>query len=247
MMDTFKDKVVLITGAGRGVGRALALGFAREGAIVAANDLTPANLDKTLETIKVTGGNARSYLADVAKSMPVRSMIKQIQDDWGTLDVVVNNAAVAPRAPILEMDEWDWQRTLDVNLSGPFWLAQAAGQAMEALGEGVMLNLIAQPDWLLGLHQQAAYLATQYGLIGLTLAIARELAPLHVRVNGLLVGSIDSSSVGEDVGDAPRQLNGARPGTGVPMAKVVEQALYLCSPAASELSGQIMAIGKGAK
>lgn len=237
---------MLITGAGKGVGRALAIAFAQAGASVAANDLTPANLDTTLAKINAAGGKARPYLADVAKSMPVHSMVQRIVDDWGGLDVVVNNAAVAPRAALLEMDEWDWQRTLDVNLSGPFWLAQAAGQAMQAQTEGAILNLIAQPDWLLGLHERSAYMTTQYGLIGLTLAMARELASSRIRINGLLLGPVESAFEGEGLGDAPRRIDGANSGV-VPMSKVVEQALFLCSAEAKDLNGQILAISKGAK
>ncbi len=245
-MESFKDKVVLVTGAGRGIGRALAIAFASAGANVAANDLTPVNLDKTLELIAFSGGIARSYQADVAKSLPVRSMIAEIQDDWGALDVVVNNAAVAPRVEILEMDEWDWQRTQDVNLSGPFWIMQAAGGVMVAQGSGVLLNLIGKPDWLLGLTERAAYLSSQYGLIGLTLAAAREFGPHGVRINGLLVGSVETPLAGQDVGDFPRQYDDTGLESGVPIARVVEQALYLCGPASASLNGQILAIGKGA-
>jgi NAD(P)-dependent dehydrogenase (short-subunit alcohol dehydrogenase family) len=241
---TFQDKTVLITGAGKGLGRSLAIAFAEAGANVAANDLTPTNLDTTLDKIKAAGGSARTYLADVAKSMPVHSMVQHIVDDWGSLDVVVNNAAVAPKASLLIMDEWDWQRTLDVNLSGPFWLAQAAGQAMEAQREGgVILNLIAQPDWLLGLRDRSAYLASQYGMIGLTLAMAHELSSARIRINGLLLGAIESDLEYQDIGDSPRKIDDEG-STGAPLSKIIEQALFLCSPEASHLNGQIMAITK---
>ena len=113
-MAHLEGKVVLVTGAGRGVGRVVAQGFARRGAIVAANDITPVNLDGTIADIQAEGGRARDYIYDVAKSMPVRALVNQVVVDWGRIDVLVNCARVEPHAPVLGMDEWDWQRTLDV-------------------------------------------------------------------------------------------------------------------------------------
>jgi NAD(P)-dependent dehydrogenase (short-subunit alcohol dehydrogenase family) len=241
----FADQVVLITGAGKGIGRALALAFARAGALVAANDLTPANLDETLEEIKAEGGMARAYIADVAKSLPVQTMVNQVKDDWGRIDILINNAGVAPQAPLLEMDEWDWQRTLEVNLAGPWWLIQAAGNAMRTTGGGVMLNLVGKPDWLLSLQERSAYLTSQYGLIGLTLAAAQELQPYHIRINALLLGAVAAPPDAQDVADSPKQWEEGERETETSMVKVVERALYVCSPAAAGLNGQVIAITGG--
>ena len=245
MIDTFKDQVVLISGAGKGIGRALALAFARAGAWVAANDLTPVNLDVTLEQIAAEGGNARAYLADVAKSLPVQAMVKQVQEDWGRIDILINNSGVAPQAPLLEMDEWDWQRTLEVNLSGPWWLIQTVGQLMQAQGGGVMLNLVGKPDWLLTLQERSAYLTSQYGLIGLTLAAAQELKAYHICINALLLGAVAGPPRAQDVADSPKEWGGLENEPGTPLAKVIEKAFYVCSPAAAGLNGQVLAIGRG--
>jgi len=244
-MDTFKDQVVLVSGAGKGIGRALALAFARAGARVAANDLTPANLDGTLERIAAEGGTGRAYLADVAKSLPVQTMVNQVQEDWGRIDILINNSGVAPQAPLLDMDEWDWQRTLEVNLSGPWWLIQAVGHVMQAQGGGVMLNLAGKPDWLLTLQERSAYLTSQYGLIGLTLAAAQELKPYHIRLNALLLGAVAGPPDAQDVADSPKEWGELENEPGTPLGKVVEQALYVCSPAAAGLSGQVLAISRG--
>lgn len=131
----FAGKVVLVTGAGRGYGRAIADAFARRGAIVAANDITPVNLDVTVEHIREYGGQVKEYLYDVSVAMQVEAMVAEIAADWGRLDILVNNAGVEPHQPILDMDEWDWRRTIDVNLSAPFFLIQAAGRMMQRTEE----------------------------------------------------------------------------------------------------------------
>ncbi len=181
-----QDKVVLITGAGRGVGRAAALAFAAHGARVAANDLTPINLDQTLAEIRTAGGQALAYLEDVAKKMPVQAMIEAVLDDWVRIDVLINNAGVHPRASILSMDEWDWTRTLEVNLSGPFYLMQSVGRVMIDRGQGgVILNVATLPDppdedLPPG---SAAYLASKNGLVGLSRAARLEFAAYNIHVD----------------------------------------------------------------
>jgi NAD(P)-dependent dehydrogenase (short-subunit alcohol dehydrogenase family) len=144
----FQDKVVLVTGAGRGIGRAIAETFAAQGAVVAANDLSPVNLDETLRRIQSSGGRSRDYVFDVAKKMPVQGLVQSVLEDWGRIDILVNNAGVEPHAPLLTLDEWDWQRTLDVNLSGPFYTMQAAGRVMREAGGGAIVNIAS----IAGLH-----------------------------------------------------------------------------------------------
>jgi len=213
----FRDQVVLVTGAGKGLGRSIALAFAAQGAVVAANDLTPVNLDKTLALIRAQGGQAREYLFDIAKPQPVRAMVEQVLADCGRIDILVNNAGVAPRAPLLEMDEWDWQRTLDVNLSGVFYLMQAVGRAMRRQGGGVMVNLGASQQQLSRAQNQAAFCASKAGLVGLTSAAARELAVYNIRLNAVCPGE------------------GVAPAAGQDASALV---LFLCSRAAGNINGQ---------
>ncbi|HVN53954.1 MAG TPA: SDR family NAD(P)-dependent oxidoreductase [Anaerolineaceae bacterium] len=187
--DSLIDKVVLITGAGRGVGRAAALAFAAQGARVAANDLTPVNLDQTLAACTATGGQARPYLEDVAKKMAVQALIEAVIDDFGQIDILINNAGVHPRQSILTLDEWDWNRTLEVNLSGPFYLIQSVGRMMIDRGQGgVILNVAAAaglPDFPFAdlPVQSAAYLASKGGLAALSRAAARELGAYNIIVD----------------------------------------------------------------
>ncbi len=182
-MEDLKDKVVLITGAGPGLGRALALAFAARGAGVALNDISPLNVDETVEQITAAGGRARGYTFDLAKRMPVTALVAQVLEDWGRIDFLVNCAAVEPQAAILDMDEWDWHRTLDVNLSGAFFTTQQAGRAMRTQGGGVIVNLACVPDEDRPLPGRAAYLASQAGLAGLSRSAAAELAEHGIRVH----------------------------------------------------------------
>ncbi len=141
-MTDFKGKVVLITGAGKGAGRRLAVAFAKHGAIVAANDISPINVEEVVEEINAGGGSARAYIEDVAKKVGVQALVKGVEDDFGRIDILVNHAAVEPHSPLLDMDEWDWHRTLDVNLTGAFLMTQSVGRVMREQGGGVIINLV---------------------------------------------------------------------------------------------------------
>src|SRR6266498_1819748 len=173
-MDTLKDKVVLITGAGKGSGAMLARSFAEQGAIIAANDISPINVDEVVNQIAAKGGRAQAYIDDVAKKVAAQNIINQVEDDFGHLDILVNHAAVEPRLPLLDMDEWDWHRVLDVNLSGTFLMTQSAGRVMRAQGWGVIINLITRPTRE---ENEAAFLASMNGVEGFTREAARELSP----------------------------------------------------------------------
>jgi len=183
-MNDFKDKVVLITGAGKGSGRLLAEAFAARGAFVAANDISPVNVDEVVTGIVSRGGKAKSYIDDVAKKIAVQTMIKQIEDDLGPIDILVNHAAVRPHVSLLDIDEWDWHRVLDVNLTGALLMMQSVGRVMRAQGQGVIINLITGAGE--GADKESAYQASMAGLLALTRSAARELSPHGIRVNGLV-------------------------------------------------------------
>lgn len=184
-MDRLAGQVVLITGAGRGSGRLLAQALAGRGAIVAANDISPVNVDAMVEEIVAQGGRARAYIDDVAKKVGAQNIINQVEDDFGRLDVLINHAAVEPRIPLLDMDEWDWHRTLDVNLSGAFLMTQSAGRVMRARGSGMIIHLIARParDGA----PEAAYAASMGGLEAFSRQAARELGLQGIWVHAVEV------------------------------------------------------------
>jgi NAD(P)-dependent dehydrogenase (short-subunit alcohol dehydrogenase family) len=184
----FRDKVVLVTGAGRGLGYASARAFALQGAVVAANDINPLSLDELVAECNAVGGQVRGYCFDVAKRMPVMALVSQVVEELGRIDIVINNAAVEPIVGLLEMDEWDWHRTIDVNLGGAFFVIQQAGRVMRQQGGGVIINIGANRSHARA--QRSAYLASKAGLLTLTQEAARELAADNIHVHAVCAGEI---------------------------------------------------------
>lgn len=190
-MNRLRDKVVLITGAGKGSGRLLAQAFAEQGAIVAANDISPINVEEVVDQIVAKGGHAKAYVDDIAKKVAAQNIVKQVEDDFGSIDILINHAAVQPHVSLLDMDEWDWHRVLDVNLTGAFLMMQSVGRVMRASsqkgaqGSGVIINLITVRHEQADAQREAAFIASMSGLDGLTHQAARELSPYGIQVHSV--------------------------------------------------------------
>ncbi|HWR64968.1 MAG TPA: SDR family NAD(P)-dependent oxidoreductase [Bellilinea sp.] len=214
-------KVVLIVGAGRPLGRLLALGFARAGAKLALHDLSPVHLDQTAAQVQALGAESRGYTGDVGKGLPCRALISDVLDDWQRLDVLVTCLQAAPPAGLLQLDEWDWTRTLELNLSGPFLLAQAAAPVMIEQGGGRLIFITSGKTG----EPSPAFNASQAGLNGLALAVAAELLPYNIYSYAVDAG---------DPGTAGDALDFASPAAVRLQAKVVK----LCTPAAVNTAGQ---------
>ena len=176
-----KGKVVLITGAGKGCGRTLAETFAEQGAQVALNDISPINVDEVTDKINSRGETARSYIEDVAKKVGAQALVKGVLEDLGGMDILINHAAVEPHSPLLDMDEWDWHRTLDVNLTGAFLMMQSAGRVMRAQGRGTIINIVAGTGEGGG-KEAGAYISSKAGLAALSHQAEIEFSPHGIRV-----------------------------------------------------------------
>lgn len=187
-MPDLANKIVLITGAGKGNGRRAAELFAAQGAVIAAADVTPVNLDETVAGVRAAGGQIKAYIADIAKKLPIQGLLNQALDDFGRLDILVNCAEVEPQKTVLEMDEWDWVRTLDVNLTGAFLLTQSAGRIMKEQGGGILIHIGGRAK---GREKRAAYFASKAGLEAMVRTAVQELSPLGVRVH--LVNSAEEA------------------------------------------------------
>jgi 3-oxoacyl-[acyl-carrier protein] reductase len=247
-MNEFIDKVALVTGAGRGAGRDIALAFSSLGAVVAANDINPLSLDETVRLIQQAGGKAGAYVFDIAKRMPIEGLVTQVLDHFGHIDILVNHASVQPDAYLLEMDEWEYHRTLDVNLGGPFFTIQQVGRVMRQQGGGVIINFISASGQGRIKKGHAAHLASQAGVIGLTHAAAREFSTYNIRINSIICGSKDMDLIPSQDWDPTTFHHWLE---SFPIVRQgdyqnhVSMVLFLCSNAASSLTGQVIPVDPG--
>lgn len=175
-----KDKVVLITGAGKGAGRLLAEACAAQGARVAANDISPINVEEVVDGILKRGGTARAFVDDVAKKVAVQALVNDVEDAFGGIDILINHANVQPRFSLLDMDEWDWHRVYDVNITGAFLATQSVARVMRSKGVGVILNLVEEAGK--GAEKEAAYYSSLASLAKLSDLAAQEFGPFGIKV-----------------------------------------------------------------
>lgn len=244
----FKDQVVLVTGAGRGIGKAIALAFAREGAQVAVNDINPASCEAVANEITTLGGEAAAFHADVSNKLAVQALLIDLEDRWGRVDVLINNAGVEPHKPIVQLDEWDWDRTIDVNLKGAFICSQSAGRMMIKQGGGVIVNIASIAGRAAGLRDRSAYVASKTGLIGFTKECAREFAAHRIRVNAVCPGVIVTEMTAHLRDNAAQMQKWL---DDIPLGRLGEPddvtglVLFLCSDAARYITGQAINVDGG--
>ena len=243
MHESLKDKVVLVTGAGGGIGRAIAERFAENGSKVVANDISSESVDAVVTSINESGGTAMGAVADVADSDSVNKMIDAVMAEHGRIDVVVNNAGiVSPMLHFFEADEAWWRRIIDVNLTGHFLVSHPAARIMAKQGGGCIINM--SSGGATRAHRAfTAYDATKGGIEALTRAMALDLGPYNIRVNALMPGSIDTSGMDLEA----RKLRGEN----VPLGRIGEPidmtgaALFLASEDAAYITGDVIKVDGG--
>jgi 3-oxoacyl-[acyl-carrier protein] reductase len=182
-------KVAIVTGAGQGIGAAIAQTLATNGVRVAVNDLNPDRAERTAVSIRESGGEAIGIAADVANKFQCSHLIETTRKAWGQLDILINNATIMPRATILKLDEWEWNRCLEVNLKGTFFMSQLCGRVMADENQergGVIINIASTAGVQLPLESRAAYCASKAGVVGFARECAREYAQYNIRVHTLL-------------------------------------------------------------
>ena len=240
-------KVALVTGAQQGIGQAIALAFAREGADVGVNYLDDRNAaEKVVQEVRGAGRRAVLVQADVAQASGIDAMIAKIVGELGGLDVLVNNAGVYPRVPFLEMRERDWDLVLDVNLKGGFFCAQAAARAMiAARRRGSVINMASQA--IRGAVRGVHYSASKGGVVAMTRAMALELAPHGIRVNAIAPGLTDTAQ--PRYGNTEDEL--AVMASAVPLGHMAQPediarvAVFLASDDAGHMTGQTVHVNGG--
>ena len=189
MHRNLKDKVAIVTGAGQGIGAEIAKTLAAAGAKVAVNDLNPDRAERTAVSIHETGGQAIAITADVSNKFQCSHLIDTARREWGRLDILVNNAAIKPSSSILKTDEYEWQRVMDVNLKGTFFMSQLAGRVMADENQehgGVIINIASTAGVEEPFEKHAAYAASKAGVVGFSRACEREFAAYGIRVHAVI-------------------------------------------------------------
>jgi NAD(P)-dependent dehydrogenase (short-subunit alcohol dehydrogenase family) len=242
-------RVALVTGGASGIGRAACERFAQLGASVMVADRDAAHGDLVVAAITAAGGTARFVRTDVADPVQVTAMIDAVEEEFGRLDMAVNNAGMPGTYKALHDQRLDdWQRTLDVNLTGTFLCLQAEIPAILDVGQGAIVN-VASAAGLMGFSNLPAYVASKHGVVGLTKAVALEYARQGVRINAVCPGNVHTPMLEGFVGGDQAALQGMGKVTpigrlGTP-AEIAEAIVWLCSDAASFVTGHAMAVDGG--
>ena len=245
-MSQLANQIAVVTGAGRGIGRAIALKFAAEGADVVCVSRTQENSEKVAAEIRALGRQAWPVAVDVSDSAAVAVAAERILTDTGNkVDILVNNAGVTRDGLLMRMSDADWDTVLDTNLKGAFLFTKAFFRTFAKQRAGRILN-ISSVIGLIGNPGQSNYAASKAGLIGFTQSIARELAGRGVTVNAIAPGFIETdmtSELSEELkGNILRQIPLGKFGAAEDIANA---ALYLASPAARYVTGQVLTVDGG--
>lgn len=246
-MHDFKGKVALVTGASRGIGRAIAIALARGGASVALNYAgNEAAANEALALVKQAGAPAaKLYRFDVADPAACAAAVESVVADLGGLNVLVNNAGISVDGLVMRVKDDDWNRQLAVNLTGAFNLSRAVSRPMMKARGGAIVNLTSVVGEM-GNAGQVAYAASKAGLIGLTKSVARELASRNIRVNAVAPGFIDT-----DMTQALPEAAKAKMSEAIPLARlgtaedVANAVVWLASDQASYVTGEVLRVNGG--
>ena len=241
--DDLENKTIVVTGAGSGIGRSLALRFAQAKAKVAVNDISEEDAFGTVQIIKKSGGTATAIPGDVSVSSQVHQMFQAVHEKYGPTNVLINNAGlVSPMLHFFEATEDWWRRIIDVNLTGHFLCCQAAAKAMARNGGGSIINM--SSGGATQAHRSfTAYDASKGGIEAFTRALALDLGPYSIRVNALMPGSIDTSGMNSE--------DRMHRGENIPLVRVGEShdltgpALFLASNESSYMTGDVLKVDGG--
>ncbi len=250
MLFNLRNKVAMVTGARRGMGRAHALALAGQGAKVVITDIDLAQCEQVASEVRSAGGEAACFKLDVSSKADVNKVFDQVIAKYGRLDILVNNAGIYEPHPFLDMTEAEWDRTIDINLKGQFLCAQRAAKEMAKNKWGRIINIasVASGGVGVGIAGGAHYTSSKGGIIGMSETIAVELAPLGITVNVIGPGAIDTPMVG--AASLPKEVMDAML-AGVPMKRmgqpeeVSAAVVFLASEEASYVTGATLYVDGG--
>jgi NAD(P)-dependent dehydrogenase (short-subunit alcohol dehydrogenase family) len=243
-----RDKIAIVTGAGSGNGRGIALRFAEEGANIVIADVALDGAKATAEEVRALGREALVTQTDVSRRDQVDDMVAQTVAEFGRIDILVNNAGIETIVPFLKLTEDQWDRVIAVNLKGPFLCGQAVAQQMVAQGQGGKMVNIASINSVIALQGQAHYVSSKGGLLQLTKSMALELARYNINVNAIGPGVIDTAMTAGTLNNPERR---AMLMSHIPMQRVgkprdvANVALFLASDEADYMTGTIVFVDGG--
>ena len=244
-MGLLDQQIAVVTGAGRGIGRAIALKFADEGADVVCVSRTVENSQKVADEVKAKGRRSWAVAVDVSDPTGVNAAAEQILKDAGRVDILVNNAGVTRDNLLMRMSEEEWDTVLNTNLRGAFVLTKAFTRAFLKQKSGRIINL-ASVVGLMGNAGQANYAASKAGLIGFTKSVAREFASRGITVNAIAPGFVETDMTAVLKPEIKTELMKRIPlGALGSVDDIAGAALYLASPAARYVTGQVLTVDGG--
>jgi NAD(P)-dependent dehydrogenase (short-subunit alcohol dehydrogenase family) len=249
----FSDKVGLVTGGGVGLGRAICLRLAEEKAIVVVNDIDLVRAQKVASTIKSNGGNSIAISADISDQNEVYKMIQQIISSYGRIDILVNNVGVCPVRSFLETELSEWESTFAINVRGMFLSTKSVVPHMIKQGGGKIVNISSEAGKD-GFPLFSTYCATKHAVLGLTRALAKELAPFKINVNAVCPSSMSGTDMRDYVDKALEKLGTEKFSTFVapPLGRMVKPSevaglvVFLVSSEADMMTGQAINFTGGA-
>jgi NAD(P)-dependent dehydrogenase (short-subunit alcohol dehydrogenase family) len=237
------NQVAIVTGAGRNIGEAISKTLASEGAKVAVVDLDKGRGEKVVAEIMRAGGEAAAFVTNVAVEADIAGVVAAVVERWGRIDILINNAAISDNKNILEITKEQWDAVIAVTLTGPFLMSQHAARQMAAQGTGGKIVNVGSTSGFFGRSRAVAYAAAKGGVVNLTRAMAVQLAPHRIRVNGVVPNKI-GSPVGKDEFDPTRPVVNlvGRPGVPRDMARAV---LFLVSDDSDFIAGNMLFVDGG--
>lgn len=244
-MGQLEQQVAVVTGAGRGIGRAIALKFAAEGADVVCISRTAENADKVAAEVRALGRRAWSHAVDVADGAAVEATAEKILNEPGRVNILVNNAGVTRDGLLMRMSDEDWDTVLDTNLKGAFLFTKALVRAFIKQRSGRIIN-VSSVIALRGNAGQANYAASKAGLLGFTKSVARELASRGITVNALAPGFVETDMTAPLTAELKEMvLKGIPLGSFGKADDIAHAAVFLASPGARYITGQVLAVDGG--
>jgi len=246
MTSVLQDQVAVITGAGRGIGRAIALRFAKAGADVACVSRTAENSEKVAGEVRSLGRKAWAHAVDVTDAKAVEAAAEKILAESGRIDILINNAGVTRDGLLMRMSEEDWDTVLDTNLKGAFTFTKAFTRAfLKQKRSGRIIN-ISSVIGLIGNAGQCNYAASKAALIGFTKSIARELGSRNITVNAIAPGFIETDMTAALTPEMRTELLKKIPLSALGRPEdIAEAALFLAAPAARYITGQVLTVDGG--